>query len=323
MKPAASLSLDLDNEWSYLKTHGDEAWATYPSYLDLVVPRVLEILAARGWTITFFVVGQDAAREENHAALTALAAAGHEIGNHSFRHEPWLHLYSEDELDDELARAEAAITTATGVHPRGFRGPGFSVSPTVLEVLARRGYRYDASTLPTYLGPLARAYYFRTARLDRDQQRERQILFGTFRDGLRPIKPYRWQLADTTLTELPVTTMPLFKVPIHLSYVLYLALYAPRLARLYFRTALLLCRLARVEPSILLHPLDFLGGDDVESLAFFPAMSRPGAWKVAQIQACFDLLQKSFDILPMGQHVERLEQKGPLPLRTPRFRQPD
>jgi hypothetical protein len=23
-----------------------------------------------------------------------------------------------------------------------------------------RGYLYDASTLPTYLGPLARAYYF-------------------------------------------------------------------------------------------------------------------------------------------------------------------
>jgi peptidoglycan/xylan/chitin deacetylase (PgdA/CDA1 family) len=93
MKPVASLSLDLDNQWSYMKTHGDAGWDAYPSYLDIVVPRVLEFLAARGLRITFFVVGQDAALERNRDALAALSAAGHEIGNHSFRHEPWLHLY--------------------------------------------------------------------------------------------------------------------------------------------------------------------------------------------------------------------------------------
>ena len=32
---------------------------------------------------------------KNRAALRAIAAAGHEIGNHSFRHEPWLHLYTD------------------------------------------------------------------------------------------------------------------------------------------------------------------------------------------------------------------------------------
>ena len=26
MKPIASLSLDLDNKWSYMKTHGDAGW---------------------------------------------------------------------------------------------------------------------------------------------------------------------------------------------------------------------------------------------------------------------------------------------------------
>ena len=40
-----------------------------------------------------------------------------------------------------------------GRRPIGFPGPGFSWSPDLLEVLAERGYRYDASTLPTYLGP--------------------------------------------------------------------------------------------------------------------------------------------------------------------------
>ena len=64
-----SLSLDLDNKWSYLKTHGSERWVEYPSYLDIVVPRILEFLDARDIKITFFIVGQDAALEKNHAAL--------------------------------------------------------------------------------------------------------------------------------------------------------------------------------------------------------------------------------------------------------------
>ena len=33
----ASISLDLDNLWSYLKTQGAPGWESFPSYLDLVV----------------------------------------------------------------------------------------------------------------------------------------------------------------------------------------------------------------------------------------------------------------------------------------------
>ena len=108
-KPFASLSLDLDNQWSYMKTHGDAGWESFPSYLDIVCPRVVDFLEARDLTITFFIVGQDAALEKNHDALSMLSKAGHEIGNHSFHHEPWLHLYSEQEVKDELQRAENAI----------------------------------------------------------------------------------------------------------------------------------------------------------------------------------------------------------------------
>ena len=40
VKPCASLSLDIDNLWSYMKTHGDRGWEDLPSYFDLVVPRI-------------------------------------------------------------------------------------------------------------------------------------------------------------------------------------------------------------------------------------------------------------------------------------------
>jgi hypothetical protein len=319
VKPIASLSLDLDNEWSYLKTHGDPGWETYPSYLDVVVPRVLEILERRGRRITFFVVGQDAALPANREALGRLGAAGHGIGNHSLRHEPWLHLYDEAELEGELSAAEEHIEAATGIRPRGFRGPGFSVSETTLRVLLRRGYRYDASTLPTFLGPLARLYYLATSKLDAAERSKRSKLFGSLRDGLRPLRPYCWRIDGGTLLEIPVTTLPGLRVPIHLSYVLYLASFSPVLARAYFATALATCRLAGVEPSILLHPLDFLSGEDAPRLRFFPAMGMPVAAKLEHVERCLDALEQRFDVRSLDEHASLALDRKDLPTREPHF----
>ena len=55
-------------------------------------------------------------------------------------------------------------------------GPGFSVSEDVLLALERRGYRYDASTLPTFIGPLARAFYLRNADFTLEERAEREVL---------------------------------------------------------------------------------------------------------------------------------------------------
>ncbi len=308
-KPLASLSLDLDNKWSYLKTHGDEGWESFPSYLDVVVPRALDMLAARNLKITFFVVGQDAALEWNHAALQAIADAGHEIGNHSYHHEPWLHLYSPDELAEELTRAESAIEAATGDKPRGFRGPGYSFSPELLAELARRGYEYDASTFPSFLGPLARMYYFLTSNLSRAERQDRKQLFGKFAEGFRPLRPYVWPGLERPLLEIPVTTMPVFKLPIHVSYLLYLGQFSRGLASAYFRASLGLCRLVQVEPSILLHPLDFLGADDDQDLSFFPAMKRRSADKLAQVARILDRLALDFRIVPMCEHAAVVAQR--------------
>ena len=318
-RPLASLSLDADNLWSYQKTHGDAGWDRYASYLDVLVPRVLEFLAERDLTITFFIVGKDASLPENREPLAALAAAGHEIANHSFRHEPWLHLYEREELVDELRKAEEAIEEATGERTIGFRGPGYSLSTTALEILVERGYRYDASTLPMVIGPLARAYYFRTSKLTDEQKAERSELFGSWRDGLRSIRPYRWQVGGEALTELPVTTLPLGRVPIHVSYLLYLAGVRPALARAYFSNALRLCRLRKVEPSILLHPLDFLGADDVDELAFFPAMGMAGKAKTELVGQFVDQLRERYDVVPMRDHVDDIERRGGLELVVPHF----
>jgi hypothetical protein len=307
-KALASLSLDLDNKWSYMKTHGDPGWESLPSYLDVVIPRVLGLLAERQLKITFFVVGLDAAQPGNHEVLRSLATAGHEVGNHSFHHEPWLHLYSDAQLREEIARAEDAIEQATGSRPIGFRGPGFSLSTGLLEVLVSRGYMYDASTFPTYLGPLARAYYFLKSPIgDREQKEQRKKLFGSLSDGFRPTRAYRWRTSNRELIEIPVTTMPMFKVPIHVSYLLYLSGFSTSLALAYFETALWLCRVSGTQPSLLLHPLDFLGCDDTADLSFFPAMQMKSSVKVPFVEKILDSFREQFEVVAMKEHARRLE----------------
>jgi peptidoglycan-N-acetylglucosamine deacetylase len=318
-RPIASVSLDLDNKWSYLKTHGSEGWESFPTYLDVVVPRVLSFLKGRNLTITFFIVGQDAALEKNREALAAISRAGHEIGNHSFHHEPWLHLYSESQIESELANAEEHIERATAQKPIGFRGPGFSLSRATVNGLVRRGYLYDASTLPTFLGPVARAYYLMTAKLSPQEKRERKALFGHFSEGLRPIKPYRWEIGGGALIEIPVTTMPIFKLPIHVSYLLYLSLLAPVLALSYFRTALCLCRLTNVQPSLLLHPLDFLDSEDVQDLSFFPAMKLPSEKKLEIVSAVIGLLANEYTLVTLHQHALQVSEMSNLAVVGPRL----
>lgn len=321
-KPVASLSLDLDNLWSYMKTHGDAGWENYPTYLDIVVPRVLKFLQERDLKITFFIVGQDASRSENHDAIRSIAAAGHEIGNHSFNHEPWLHLYTEEQIEAEISRTEVELEKVTGQRPVGFRGPGYSLSLKVLQVLKKHGYLYDASTLPTFLGPLARAYYFMTAKLNKEEQNNRKILFGEISDGLRSIHPYQWSLDQngSSILEIPVTTMPVFKLPFHVSYVIYLSNFSPVIARFYFWVAMLLCRLTKVTPSLLLHPLDFLGSDDLDQLAFFPGMNMTSERKLKIVNDILRIYAKYFNVKSMWQHAKVYSYTKGLKTVKPNFR---
>jgi peptidoglycan/xylan/chitin deacetylase (PgdA/CDA1 family) len=294
-----------------MKTHGDQGWIAYPSYFDIVVPRVLRILDESDLKITFFIVGQDAALEKNQDAIQSIVNAGHEIGNHSYNHEPWMHLYPPEQIDDEIQRAEEVIERVTNLRPIGYRGPGYSLSQSTIEVLERRNYLYDASLHSTFLGPIARMYYFFTARLSTEEQRQRSLLFGKFSDGFRPNYAYRWKNEidneQQDLIEIPVTTIPILKIPFHVSYLLFISNVSPVMARLYFRFALTMCKFTSINPSLLLHPLDFLGYDEIKSLSFFPAMNIPTEIKIDTVRQVLRLYSEHFEIVPMRQHAKMIE----------------
>jgi peptidoglycan/xylan/chitin deacetylase (PgdA/CDA1 family) len=306
-KPLASVSLDLDNLWSYMKTHGDSGWDSFPSYLDTFIPLVLDVLDELDLKITFFIVGQDAALEKNHYALKMLTETGHEVGNHSFNHEPWLHLYPKDQIRKEILKTEEHIQQVTSQKPVGFRGPGFVWSSDLLEVLADSKYLYDASILPTYIGPFARMYYFWKSDLSSEEKAKRGKIYSSFREGFRPVQPYYWHMSNgNKLLEIPVTTIPIFKTPFHLSYLIYLSRFSRILMILYLKTALTLCRMTATAPSFLLHPLDFIGCEEAEKLSFFPGMDISRDKKLDILNTAIKNLRKDFTLVNMSTYARSI-----------------
>jgi peptidoglycan-N-acetylglucosamine deacetylase len=83
-------------------------------------PELLSILSAYGAPATFFQCGANVRRLPQVAR--EVAAAGHEIANHTDTH-PKLHFKSRDFIYRELLSAEETIEDATGIHARYFRAP--------------------------------------------------------------------------------------------------------------------------------------------------------------------------------------------------------
>lgn len=313
--PLASVSVDLDNLWSYLKTQGVVGWQEHPGYLERITPRILACFERLGLTSTFFIVGRDAADGCNADVMRSISQAGHEIANHTFEHEPWLHLYSAAQLETDFSMSEEAIEAATGQRAFGFRGPGFSSSPEVLNTLVRRGYQYDASVLPTPLGPLARlAFSLSSGKLSAEERRKRSGLYGPLSNAVRPLRPFHIRPG---LVEVPVTTMPLVRAPIHLSYLFFLAQRSESLARLYWSTAITMCRALGVGPSLLLHPTDFFDANEVPEMAFFPGMKIPVARKQALVEYAITSLQRHWNTGTMIAHARSAMCASPMPKTVP------
>ncbi len=138
------------------------------------------------------------------------------------------------------------------------------------------------------------------------------------------MRPYWWRLSgDPTdpisgpeyLLEIPVTTMPIARLPIHVSYLLFLRQFSRAAAWAYWRAAMTLCRLTGVGPSLLLHPLDFLTLEDEPGLAFFPAMRIEPKEKIAFVRDVLTDFARRFQVVPMGEHAAALLRQGNLPVQ--------
>ena len=67
-----------------------------------------------------------------------------------------------------------------------------------------------------------------------------------------------------------------------------------------------MCRLAGTTPSLLLHPLDFLGSDDEPDLGFFPGMNIESKQKLDLMGEFLEMWQQRYTTTPIGAYVDGL-----------------
>ena len=102
-----------------------------------VTPRVLDILDAHGAKATFFCVGANVAAHPDLAR--EIVRRGHAIENHSNEHGWHFALSGSGRFAREIAAAQQAITSVTGVEPTFFRAPAGMRNPFLDSALRRLG----------------------------------------------------------------------------------------------------------------------------------------------------------------------------------------
>jgi polysaccharide deacetylase family protein (PEP-CTERM system associated) len=127
---------------------GMDRWPSLPSRVESQTEWVLDLLERHSVRATFFVLGWVA--ERHPALIRRIAAAGHELGCHSYAHQLVYDLTAE-EFRQDTVRALDAIAQAAGVAARAYRAPSYSItarSMWALEILVECGIVCDSSIYP-------------------------------------------------------------------------------------------------------------------------------------------------------------------------------
>ena len=300
-KPFAMITLDMDNLWCYQRSFGDPHWQRYDSFLPLVVPRILSFFNRVGISATIFVVGKDTQNKSHLPLFQELVNQGHEVANHSFMHLEALHGQSKEEIYLDLASSHQAIEQACGVAPCGYRGPAFGVSETTLEVLQQLDYLYDSSSFYSSLQRLARWYHRKNLR-DKNTKLHQYSEVSSLYTNLIPAKI---SIGEGSIWEIPVSTYPKLRTPVHATYLNYLAQFSETLTLSYLRLALSAFEKSAMPLNFILHATDFLGAEDVSNLTYLPGMKRSAPQKLALLDKFMGLIQQRFIPVKMTEFTQR------------------
>ena len=220
MKPIFSVSVDLDGLGCYASIHGltggldDAALRAVP---EVALARFCELFAGLDLKATFFAIGSEV---QYGPGRLREAAREHEIGSHSFAHDYALSRFSQERMVQDVLACEAALLEAGLPKPRGFRAPGYTLSPRLIDAVRELDYLYDSSLLPSppYYAAKALALLAYAVR-----GRKSRSILGAPGQLFAPRGPHRRR----GLRELPVATTPLLRAPVIGTVVLAL----PQMAR--------------------------------------------------------------------------------------------
>lgn len=146
---AASFTFDIDTDSFLHLEHGSRvpdmvATTSWLRYDEVAVPRILRIYKAFGIRQTFFFPAW--CMESYPRLVDRILQDGHEIAHHGYLHENPNRLTPEDEAE-WLDRASETIKRLTGRLPRGYRAPVYNFSRRTADLLAAKGFLYDATLM--------------------------------------------------------------------------------------------------------------------------------------------------------------------------------
>lgn len=148
-EPVNVLSVDVEDYFHPSELAGNAAsWTAYPQRVHIGVSFLLDLLADSRVRATFFVLGWVAAHHPQ--LIRRIAEAGHEIGCHSNIHR-LVYRLTPSEFKQDTVSAVKAIEDASGVTPRVYRAPSYSITLTslwALDILVSCGFSHDSSIYP-------------------------------------------------------------------------------------------------------------------------------------------------------------------------------
>ena len=125
-----------------------EQWNSFQPRLAPCIDRILQLLADRGASATFFVLGWVARRQQE--MVRAIAAAGHEIASHGMGH-TMIQRLEPEAFRRDILDSRKLLEDITGGAVVGYRAPTFSITHRTawaIDILAEVGFRYDSSIFP-------------------------------------------------------------------------------------------------------------------------------------------------------------------------------
>jgi hypothetical protein len=296
----ASISIDLDGLANYARLHGlspEALPAEGSTAVARIAPgRLAEILEARSAKGTFFAIGEEIA-PSGAGPLRLVAAAGHEIGNHTLSHRYDLTRLSVEAQAAEVAGGAAAIESAIGIRPVGFRAPGYTLSSSVLDAARNSGHQYDSSTYPAAPYYLAKAGILGLMRLSGRRSAailDRPSVLFAPRLPYHPAEDDPYARGKMELLEVPLTVDPLTRAPFIGTAICSLPLFAVKT----------LYRSVRRLPlvNLELHGIDLLDATDGSGVAL-AAVQRdlriPAAAKLQRLREVIGWLAADYDLVTL------------------------
>jgi polysaccharide deacetylase family protein (PEP-CTERM system associated) len=123
-------------------------WHHLESRVEVLVSRLLDLLARHAARATFFVLGWVA--ERHPEMVRSIARAGHEVASHGWDHVR-VSAQQPPAFRASVRRSKQLLEDLTGAPVLGYRAPSFSIVPGrewALDILIEEGHRYDSSLVP-------------------------------------------------------------------------------------------------------------------------------------------------------------------------------